>query len=304
MRPDVQALEEIWNRRSSSRRRLTGEPLRRRSVTEKQLALLDEWARRHDGYEWAARLFQEAPIGTDPLQWAKLGDRRWKHDRRRSASQEDGLQASRTEQAIADRLREYERLSTLMERSSLSEAEDWEDEEQELDESGLPAEEIVDLGPRFSSPSRDPLRRAIQEKFPDIAALEARGWTVSDEQRRSLDEIAERHDVTGRSWAAQIIQATPPGEDPLRRVFDVDRAWQAERRSAADRDERRSARQSQDEREEALRLLRGKAPMQPISAVLPGGNLTDKLREQGLDESLFTDKPKRRKRSASEDPAE
>jgi hypothetical protein len=79
-------------------------------------------------------------------------------------------------------------------------------------------------GARETEPSS-----AIAE--PDIAALQERGWPVSEKQRRTLDEIADRH---GREWAADIIRDTPKDVDPLRAVWDADATWQTDKRAKAD----------------------------------------------------------------------
>jgi len=83
---------------------------------------------------------------------------------------------------------------------------------------------------RALSPSKSKRRRARRDEPPDVAALLERWPRVTGGQRRSLEEIAERHDVTGRAWAEAIIRATPEGEDPFRAVMDADKAWQQERR--------------------------------------------------------------------------
>lgn len=69
----------------------------------------------------------------------------------------------------------------------------------------------------------------------DIAALLERGWRkVTKAQRRVLDEVLARHDVTGPAFAAEAIRMTPPDADPLAAVMDADRRWQAAQRAQAD----------------------------------------------------------------------
>lgn len=69
----------------------------------------------------------------------------------------------------------------------------------------------------------------------DLAALLERGWKrVTPSQRRLLDEVLDRHDVTGAAWAARIIRATPPDSDPLAAVRAADSAWQRAQREGAD----------------------------------------------------------------------
>lgn len=76
---------------------------------------------------------------------------------------------------------------------------------------------------------RRPSRSAAPPQRDDVQALLDRGWKrVSKAQRRTLDEIAERH-VAG--FAAEVIRATPGELDPLAAVMSADRIWQdAERR--------------------------------------------------------------------------
>lgn len=58
-------------------------------------------------------------------------------------------------------------------------------------------------------------------------------------QRRVLDDILSRHDVTGPKWAADIILANP--QDPIGAVIEADRKWREERKVVAIREERASA---------------------------------------------------------------
>lgn len=73
---------------------------------------------------------------------------------------------------------------------------------------------------------------------PDVQALRDRGFKrVTAKQRAVLDEVLARHDVTGAAFAAEVIGATPPDQDPLAAVMGADRLWQASRRARADADE-------------------------------------------------------------------
>ena len=108
----------------------------------------------------------------------------------------------------------------------------------------------------------DPSRRfSLKEDSPgsvrpDVAALLARGWrTVTPKQRRILDEIADRHDLSGPAWAAERIASAPPGADPLAHVIALDREWQAERRAEIDADEQRAAEAKADEQAAAPAVL-------------------------------------------------
>lgn len=75
----------------------------------------------------------------------------------------------------------------------------------------------------------------------DIAALKDRGWPkVSRAQRKVLNEILARHDVTGPEFAAAAIRATPPDRDPLDAVMTADRLWQDAQRRQADAEEERA----------------------------------------------------------------
>jgi hypothetical protein len=49
----------------------------------------------------------------------------------------------------------------------------------------------------------------------------------SPKQRRLLDMLLDRHDLTGAKWAADIILRNP--NDPIGAVIEADKAWRAER---------------------------------------------------------------------------
>jgi hypothetical protein len=73
---------------------------------------------------------------------------------------------------------------------------------------------------------------------PDIASLLARGWSrVTARQVRVLDEIADRHDLSGHEWAAGVVRLTPRGEDPLRRVLEADATWKRTRAATVGADQ-------------------------------------------------------------------
>jgi hypothetical protein len=98
--------------------------------------------------------------------------------------------------------------------------------------------------PTRPNPSRESLKRESREsretsERTDVQALLDRGWKrVTPGQRRVLDEILDRHDVTGPEFAAEVIRTTPPGHDPLAAVMEADRRWQADQRAEADDEER------------------------------------------------------------------
>jgi len=77
-----------------------------------------------------------------------------------------------------------------------------------------------------------------------VAALLERWPRVSPGQRRQLAEIADRHDLTGREWAARIIRGLPADHpDPFRAVLDADRDYQHGReQEARDREAQEAAR--------------------------------------------------------------
>lgn len=82
---------------------------------------------------------------------------------------------------------------------------------------------------RESLPSARPAERA------DVQALLDRGWKrVTKAQRAVLDEVLDRHDVTGAEFAAEVIRATGPERDPLAEVLTADAAWQGRERRRAD----------------------------------------------------------------------
>jgi hypothetical protein len=72
----------------------------------------------------------------------------------------------------------------------------------------------------------------------DVQALLDHGFKrVTAKQRRVLDEVLGRHDLTGPEFAAEAIRATPADADPLAAVMDADRRWQAAQRARADAEE-------------------------------------------------------------------
>lgn len=71
----------------------------------------------------------------------------------------------------------------------------------------------------------------------DYDALRATGMKLTPGRKRVLDEIADRHDVTGPAWAARIIAAHPG--DPLTAVMKADREWQNGRKAESAAEEAR-----------------------------------------------------------------
>jgi hypothetical protein len=114
------------------------------------------------------------------------------------------------------------------------------------------------------SPSRENRSTTAEPRGPglngaeraDIQALLDRGWKrVTAKQRSTLDEVLDRHDVTGPDWAARVIRNTPADADPLADVMAADRAWQAEQRERADREDARWAATKRAEAELAAGVL-------------------------------------------------
>jgi hypothetical protein len=86
----------------------------------------------------------------------------------------------------------------------------------------------------------------------DIAALRDRGWKrITKAQRAILDEVLDRHDVTGAAFAAEVIRNTAADSDPLEAVMDADRQWQAIQRRRADAEESQAKADKAQERSEA-----------------------------------------------------
>lgn len=93
---------------------------------------------------------------------------------------------------------------------------------------------------------------------PDVQALRDRGWKrVTAKQRAVLDEVLARHDVTGPSFAAEVIKATPKDRDPLTAVMDADRRWQAAERARAEAEEVAAGKAKAKDRAEVDELFRG-----------------------------------------------
>ena len=86
-------------------------------------------------------------------------------------------------------------------------------------------------------PRRDETRTKQDEKDDardDLEAfLEVRRRPPSEKQRRILDEVLDRHDVTGPAWSAAIIRANP--DDPIGAVIAADKQWKAERMAEANK---------------------------------------------------------------------
>jgi hypothetical protein len=120
-------------------------------------------------------------------------------------------------------------------------------------------------------------RKALEAGLPDVAELLERWSKVTALQRRTLEEIADRHDLTGREWAAAIIRETPPDRDPLEAVLEADRRWQDERRTALEAEEAAWQRDKEAERTSsslAVSRLVSSMPAEPEPELPPLPPLT------------------------------
>jgi hypothetical protein len=91
------------------------------------------------------------------------------------------------------------------------------------------SERIADGMPRRDETSIDETRR--DEHDDGRADLEAfllvTRRAPTPRQRKLLDSLLDRHDLTGPQWAADIILRNP--NDPIGAVIEADKAWRAER---------------------------------------------------------------------------
>jgi hypothetical protein len=119
----------------------------------------------------------------------------------------------------------------------------------ESDESDIPSTPIPstpfhsDKGPRartFADPLLNEIHGAVQERYGEVGPTERDDGRADLEaflvitrraptpkQRRLLDEMLDRHDLTGPAWAADIMFRHP--DDPIGAVIAADKAWRAER---------------------------------------------------------------------------
>ena len=87
----------------------------------------------------------------------------------------------------------------------------------------------VGVGVGISGESNDsPATRATFDGRADLEAfLVITRRAPTPKQRRLLDEMLDRHDLTGPAWAADIMYHHP--DDPIGAVIEADKAWRAER---------------------------------------------------------------------------
>jgi hypothetical protein len=95
-------------------------------------------------------------------------------------------------------------------------------------------------GGRFAPSDDTPLTGEVPDGREDIEAfVEVRRKAPTPRQLEVLNNVLERHDVSGPTWAAEIIRSHP--NDPIGAVIEADKAWRAERKAGAVRDENESA---------------------------------------------------------------
>jgi hypothetical protein len=86
-------------------------------------------------------------------------------------------------------------------------------------------------------PSRDEPRQAETTRANDDGRADLEAFLVlkrrapTTRQRQILDDVLERHDLTGPAWAADVMFKHP--DDPIGAVLEADKAWRDERIAAA-----------------------------------------------------------------------
>ena len=108
---------------------------------------------------------------------------------------------------------------------------------------------------RANARNRDAILEAERQGRPDVAILlERTGFPrLTAKVSKVLADLADRHDLTGYGWAADVIREAPittarPGDDLLRYLLEADAAWRAPRldrlvvEDRADKARHRSAR--------------------------------------------------------------
>ncbi len=82
------------------------------------------------------------------------------------------------------------------------------------------------------SGSDDPIARERPDGRADLEAyLVITRRAPTPKQRRLLDDVMDRHDLTGPAWAADVMYKHPA--DPIGAVIEADKAYRAERIAAA-----------------------------------------------------------------------
>jgi len=74
---------------------------------------------------------------------------------------------------------------------------------------------------------RQPARETFDGRTDLEAFLVITRRAPTPRQRRLLDEMLDRHDLTGPAWAADVMYRHP--DDPIGAVIEADKAWRAER---------------------------------------------------------------------------
>lgn len=82
-----------------------------------------------------------------------------------------------------------------------------------------------------AEPSRAKSEQSARETEDGRADLEAflvlTRRAPTPRQRRLLDEVLDRHDLTGPAWSADVMFKHP--DDPIGAVIEADKAWRSER---------------------------------------------------------------------------
>lgn len=91
---------------------------------------------------------------------------------------------------------------------------------------------VTDVTPRAEQTRADKKEQSNDDGRADLEAfLMIRRRAPTPKQRRLLDEVMDRHDLTGPAWAADLMYKHP--DDPIGAVIEADRAWRGERIAAA-----------------------------------------------------------------------
>lgn len=100
------------------------------------------------------------------------------------------------------------------------------------DRSPSPATTVQLDKQRRDETSKDETTRERPDGRADLEAfLVITRRAPTPRQRRLLDDVLDRHDLTGPAWAADVMFKNP--SDPIGAVIEADKAWRAERIAAA-----------------------------------------------------------------------
>lgn len=125
--------------------------------------------------------------------------------------------------------------------------------------------------------ARQAVSEAEDRGRPDIAAyLERTGFPrLVPKLAKLLDDLADRHDLTGYTWAADRIREAPirsarPGDDIYRFLLEADQAWRDGELEAADRTELRAETDKAEERRQAAQRLADIVHTPKVAAAIVG----------------------------------